>query len=355
MTTVDQALDAKTQFGASAAQGVNTLSNWQTVHFVLYKKIVLPLDGSVFWANTQMLRRQSIYNQMRYNAAIYNESLNDEIGQTTFDAEGSLHYATRNEETEDSTFSTNAVVFTALEPITDLNKVGPNELWIATFKGGLAPGGEIKFAFSERGSFYQQANLWHYRGNAVFSTMASQLIDEPHQLPVQPIVSNSLPGWLAINSYAPAYPVPLPFPYLPIYPAFLSPLNQKPPYATIEVEPSTEGVASIPLLSPNLSQQQLAFDDVRVTMYGANNDAALTWMKAMIQYSLDANVFGLCSIPVIRDEHKPQVELTTLAQKKSITCRVSYLQSTMRDVARQLIEEAIVTFIPGNNCRQQES
>jgi hypothetical protein len=107
-------------------------------------------------------------------------------------------------------------------------------------------------------------------------------------------------------------------------------------------EEDTDVVAAFPTLGPTASHQQLARDRVRVTLYGLNNAAALTFQDAAIAYGSDTEVFGITNMPTVRDVKETQAELLTLAMKKRITFEVSYLQSTMRDVARQLITSCLV-------------
>ena len=48
----------------------------------------------------------------------------------------------------------------------------------------------------------------------------------------------------------------------------------------------------------------------------------------------------------MRDEKMTQSELGILAQKKTITFEVSYYQTTVNNIARQLIEKAFISVTP---------
>ena len=48
----------------------------------------------------------------------------------------------------------------------------------------------------------------------------------------------------------------------------------------------------------------------------------------------------------MRDQKREQAELGILAMKKTINFKVSYLQQSMPDVARVLIEKATATMLP---------
>jgi hypothetical protein len=50
------------------------------------------------------------------------------------------------------------------------------------------------------------------------------------------------------------------------------------------------------------------------------------------------------NIPVVQDEKRTQAELATIAMKKTIVFEVSYHQSRINDVARQLLLNVIPNF-----------
>ena len=55
MASVEETLNAKTQLGSGLADGVNTISGNETIIFTLYVKLILPLDGYVYWVNASLL------------------------------------------------------------------------------------------------------------------------------------------------------------------------------------------------------------------------------------------------------------------------------------------------------------
>jgi hypothetical protein len=185
--------------------------------------------------------------------------------------------------------------------------------------------------------------------------MATQVIDDPNQLLNYPlIVSNSLPSWLALNYYSPPWHVPVPMPNLRFYPSFLVPESIHPPYAAVHIEPAgTEVWQTMPTLGPLTQQNELARDRVSLTLYGCNNDVAQSVLYAILQYSYDTEVFGILNIPAVRDEKEGQVELHALAQKKRIAFEVSYNQSDIRNIARQLITSCIPTVSVGDQIISQ--
>jgi hypothetical protein len=312
MPSIQESLNSQSQLQDTLAAGVNTLSLNQTVFFTQYIQTVLPADGYVFYINT---------------------------GSTT-EVQGSLHYATDQQQNEDETIDINRVVFTALSQIDSFNQAAPTDLFIGTFEG-------IQFAFSARGSFYQQANVYHYVGNAVYPALASQLIDSAADLPTEPIVSNSLPIWLAQTTVGTET--------VPVYPSYLVPANVVPPYVTAHVEPDMTEAPSFPIItwttanpvpdsgaSPlyDLPSSQLALDRVRLTMYGFTNQQAIQYYVSLIEYSRNTGDFGFRNTPAIKDHKRTQPELGVIAMKKTLDIEAWYYQGTSDAIARRLILQA---------------
>ena len=83
-----------------------------------------------------------------------------------------------------------------------------------------------------------------------------------------------------------------------------------------------------------------------MTFYGCNQRAAADFLDFVLQYSEDTSNIGMMNIPVIKDEKFKQVGLNNLAQKKTIDFEVAYQQSTLRNVARQMIAKVVVGYSP---------
>jgi hypothetical protein len=314
MVTVNEAANnAKGQLAAELAAGVNFLSESTQIQFLLYKKLILPLDGYVFWVRANLAPPVPVEPDLVMIA-------------------GSLHYSTEIGQEEDATIAYNTVVFTALNPIDLFQDMNPQYIYLATYQG-------IRFAFSSHGKYYQQAGLWHYLGVAVTSITDIQIIDDLSQLPGEQIVSNSLPIWLAMSTYVPPYPG-FRCPFI-MYPSFLVPQNEAPPYASVHIE-DTQALGSVALLGPHLESSQLVCEKVKVIIYGADNCDIITFLNFVIQYSSDYSYIGLMNMPIVRDEKREQSELQVIAQKKSIEFKVSYLQNCVRDIARQHITKCLV-------------
>jgi hypothetical protein len=306
--------------------GVDNISYSQDITFNLYVRKVLPLDGYVFWINAALLTLDPTWPALQIKA------------------QGSLHYRTETHQEEESTVAVNEVVFTSEQEVQNLNNIDPQLVYIASFR-------EIRFAFSTRRPFFQQASLWHYVGNAIYSTMQSQIIDDLTLLPLDTdlIVSNSLPAWLAINTRTVPW---LPFwelPRLTLFPSFLNPDNLPPVYGAVHIQPDeTEAAQSVAYLDSRYNRWQLARDKVRITLYGCDNQLVSDFLDMVIDYMGTEAPMGLMNMPIIQDGKKIQPELFMIAQEKCIEFNVSYNQQAMRDMARQLILKALVTYIPQN-------
>ena len=318
---------AKSQFAAAADAGVETLALDQVIRFDLYNRVVLSQDGMVFWV----------------------KATPTVAGVTQVDAMGSLHFSTVNSQDEDANISVNTVVFTSETEVNDLNGIGETQMWIATYSGSANRNTPMKIGFFQIGQFYEQAQLWHYRGNALYPDQQTQIIDNPAQIPSTLIVSNSLPIWLYLSQYQPSFPTygfGNPF---ALYPSFLVPSNLNPaitPYGAVHIPPeSTEVLQSAPIIDSNSSHFQLTKDQVRITLYGGTNKQALDFVDCINQYSVDYDTIGIMNMPVIRDQKRTQSEFTILGMKKLIVFDVSYYQSNVVAVARKLITKATETFI----------
>jgi len=336
MATLSEAMGKqKSPLASTLIAGVDALSQDQTITFVQYIRQVLPLDGYVFWIRSDLLSGSALIN-----AGVMNSSMPNQSGSVTLNvAPGSIHYITDMHQEESITLGVNKIIFTSEVEITDLNIINPNVLWLATV-------GNVRFSFSARGSFYREANLYHYTGTAVYPDLELQIIDNINDFNQTDIIcSNSLPYWLLMNTYNPPYAGPFMSPGVTLYPSFLSPANLAPPYATVHIPPeSTMSVGTGPIYTDTSSQSQLTQESVVVTLYGTRNVEAQTFLAYVGQFSVDTGVFGIMNKPVVRDEKRTQTELLALSQKKTIAFQINYYQTAARDIARQLILQAVPTY-----------
>jgi hypothetical protein len=247
---------------------------------------------------------------------------------------GSFHYASSSEQREDATVDVNDIVFTSLEEIQPFNQVGPHHLYIGTYQ-------ELKFAFSSRARLYEQADLYHYQGKALYTTKVTQVIDDPSQFNPTQYPSDSTPIWISLSSYVPPYPTfNCPF---PLYPSYLVDDNLTPPFGSVHIE-ETQALAMVPYMGSNSATAHLCRDRVKIHLYGLDNEAASDFLLCVESYSRDWMTLGLASSPSIHDVKDPQSELKIIAKRKEIEFNVNYLQSVARDIARQFILHARVQF-----------
>jgi hypothetical protein len=331
--SIAESYESQGPLNAPLQQGLETISQDQEILFTQYVKLILPLDGYVFWVRSDLVGAAALCN-------CYNCS-NQQVTPTTpyvnptqavlgppgpyLKVQGSLHYSTSVRQSEDETMAVNSVIFTAQSEVNDFNLIGPTVMYIGTFEGR-------RFAFSKRDAWYKQAGLYHYQGDAVYPALASQLVDDVSAFDTtNVIVSNSLPIWLALNQF------------MPMYPSFLVEENIPPPYASVHIPPdSTTAVAARPAWGHTGTHSQLVKEKVKITVYGLRNFSALDFQDYVFQNSLDnPTVWGLMNMPVMQDEKRIQSELTVIAQKKSFEMEVNYYQIRVRDIARQLIQGAV--------------
>jgi hypothetical protein len=320
MPSIADSLESQSPLQGPLDAGLDTLSGSQTVVFTQYVKLVLPLDGYVFWVRSDLVSavmRCTCYQYMPVDPLAGPQAPPAPV----IEVKGSLHYSTDVKQDEDQTMALNRVIFTSQTEVNDFNGIGPCVMYIGEFEGQ-------KFAFNSRASFYKQAGLWHYSGDALYPALASQIVDDLDNLDTSNvIVSNSLPIWLTLNAF------------MPMYPSYLVQENLEPPYASVHIDPaSTTAIGAAPLISATGSHSQLVSERVKITLYGLRNFSALDFQDYVFQYSLDnPDLFGIMDMPVMRDEKRTQSELTIIAQKKTFELKINYYQLRAREIGRQLI------------------
>jgi len=298
--------------------GIADISQQTTVGFAIYQKVVLPLDGFVFWVRTG-----------------------------AFEQSGAIHFMIERDQDETETRARNTIVFTATEQIQEFNSADTQTLIVGQIAGR-------RYAFGRHGWLFPQAGVWHYQGVGLPASTDSQLVDDPTQIDTSElIVSNSLPAWLTLVSYDPVW-VSWPIernPHITLYPSFLVPDNLSGPYGSVHIEPSRiEALQDTAMwTTPTFDHFQLTRESVRVTLYGCNNSQAADFLDLVEQYSLDTDSFGILNMPTIRDGKKPWPEGMVLAQMKVIDFEVSYIQTRINEVARQLITSAFATVLTDEN------
>ncbi len=316
------------QVPATLITGQNVISRNQEIIFTKYVKLVLPLDGFVFWVKADLLSNSALVGAAQVGQFYPGQSPSVELSANQVTVAGSLHYSIDQEQDETATYALNHIIFNSQSEIQDLNSVNSQTMYLGGFNGQ-------RFAFSNLATFYQQAGIWHYRGDAVYPIMESQIIDSLGGFQgAQLVVSNSLPIWLTLNRY------------MPMFPSFLIPDNQVPPFAAVHIgDDDTRALAALPSLTWDESHYQLVADHVKVTIYGLRNDAVMDFFDYVLAYiGYDGVPMGLMAVTPPRDAKRIQSEIGVLAMKKVIEFDVSYYQQRVRDLARQFILSCIPTF-----------
>lgn len=311
MPSLDEiAENTGTQLASVLQAAVETISSGQEITFRLYVRQVLPLDGFVYWVNAAIvdpaeLERLGISNPLMVTIR------------------GSLHRQVVTEQTETHSRDINNIIFTPVDKADDFNTESPGAIYLGEYEG-------TQFAFSRMESRYTQAGIYHYRGMAILPTMRSQIIDSPDDISDEQIISDSTPIWLSLKAFA------------TVYPSFLVPANLKPPYIAADVR-STTPLQMAPLMVDGMRSQHVQ-DEVRITLYGFNNQSALNFVDYVVTTALEEESFGVTNIPVVSDAKSSQVEINALAKKKTVNFTVNYYQSTTLEISRQLIKEVIFNY-----------
>src|ERR1700685_1091372 len=290
MVGVDEIDLSKTPMGSDLAEGIKTLALNQKIIFKLYGRVVLPADGWIFWVRADLLAQKPFAQSGLVTAQQLSD---DDMEAGQLKAVGSLHYTAEIRQEEAENYAANRVIFTSTEEIQEFNDIAPGVLWIGEFEG-------LRFAFSSLNMRYKQAGLWHYTGFAVYPDMVPEIIDSPLQFSAAQVVSNSLPIWLRIPSYNPPWAFWTPAPIL--FPSFLQPLNERPPFGSVHIVPEgTQALASAPSIDRATSTHtQLCTDHVRVTLWGTRNTSALDFIDAVYRFSADTGLIGIMNIPTVQ-------------------------------------------------------
>jgi hypothetical protein len=159
--------------------------------------------------------------------------------------------------------------------------------------------------------------------------MRTQILQSAQDLPASPVVSNSLPIWIALNDYA------------PVFPSFLVPENLTPPYIVCDIQ-EKDTFALQPIAWHTGEQTyQLMQDRVRLIIYGLVNRDIQNFVQYIIQKSM-GGTFGIMQSGItVKDGKRIQSEMNVLAQQKFIELDVSYNQSAVYDMAVQYINSVL--------------
>lgn len=283
--------------------GIKVLSKNQQTTFTKYVQVILPLDGWVFWVKAESMTGQ----EPPFAKSVI----------------GSLHQIIDQQQNEDETIAVTTLIFTTSIEIDVLKEIENTVMWIGEYNNS-------KFSFNKQASFYQEAGLYHYTGDAVYPALADALVNDYNNLNLNDVVvSSSLPAWLTLNQIA------------DIYPSFLVPTNIEPPYITVHID-RQQAITGAQKFNEFEDSAQLMSERVKLTLYGLRHDQAMDFLKYVQTYADDSGAFGYCCMPAIQDDKRPQSEINALSIKKTIEYTINYTQSRIREEAARFIESVFV-------------
>ncbi|MXV43464.1 hypothetical protein GS501_00010 [Saccharibacter sp. 17.LH.SD] len=314
MPSLSELAGSNTPLANALEAGLKDISYDQSVPFRKYKRVVLPLDGFIFWVACSAQQ----------------------------DVKGSLHARTESTQNEWASYDQSGIVFTTkkeLDPFheetTELDTV-----WVGTWQG-------IKFAIGARSQRYEQAGLQHYLGDTIPPTFCRQFIETEAELEgISPIVSNSLPFFLAMATESPAPLAWCAWPRgVPVFPSFSVPDNQNAPYVSAHHESESTTALSMGTRSPNGTTDTLTRERVRLRLVGLTNEEASNVLNFVTHWALlNWDKLGVLNTPILRDDKRPLAPINTLGMLKTIDFDVMYSQHAARSVAFQTIQSAKLTL-----------
>lgn len=327
MSFLSEQQQSSTPLNDALVAGLDNIRYGQTLTFSPYVRVTLPLDGFVFWVSYGLVSADILAS-----LGLPAEAPSD------LQVNCSVHMSTETEQNEDESLDLSRIIITSESEVRPFHDTDVNLLWLSSFSG-------VRFSIGSRTGYYEQANLHHYKGSTIYPVMMSQIIDSADQLQLDNVIlSNSTPLWLSIVNDLAKYPWAPGFDFK-LYPRYLLPDNQVPPYGVVmPVEGSQKALSAGPIFSDTMSRDAYVRESVDIILYGCNNKAAADFLDTMLLIALNKPYFGINNSPVIADESRPQSEINVLAQKKRISFEVNYYQSQARDMAVRLITQCVPTF-----------
>lgn len=329
MVGISEAFKSGTPLASALADGLKDISYNATVRFSPYVRLVMPLDGYVFWVNASLLGAKKL---KQFN--LCSSSVGD------VDVACAIHASTDTLQNDDESLDMSTLVITTREEVRPFHDAVGDVLWMGNFEG-------IRFAINTQSNYYAQAGLHHYIGATIYPAMMTQFIDTLDDLDAKRLIaSNSLPIWIAMFAERSKF-VWLPQPAMPFFPAFLVTDNLTPPYAIIDVKDGeSEAMQGGALLSSTMSRSLLVSDRVEIITYGAGNDDIMDLVDFVTgaAQGTDLVPMGVMNTPVVTDVKRTQAEANILGQKKSVTFQVDYYQASTRAMAERYILSCIPAF-----------
>jgi len=286
-------------------EGYQQLSGNQKITFTRYVSKILPIDGWHFWVKAELLDGET-------------EPFNKVVS-------GTLHQSVNQTQEATKSNAITSIILTVNQPIDLLKEVNQESMWLGEYDGS-------KFSFNIQNAFYDNANQFHYAGDAVYIENSDAFIDDINDLNLDDtVITNCIPLFIALNDQ------------VQIYPAFLNPTNLKPPYATIEVKQTT-GVAAGITFNEFDDSKLMQWDKVELSIFGLRKKQLSDFLKYLTTKQLETEAFGIYWLPSIQNENIPQSEVNILTNKKVLSFDVNYVIEDIRNAATAFIENIFVDF-----------
>lgn len=310
---------------------VQRLSGGATIRFTPYLRIVMPVDAFPFWVKGSLVSAHADLRKVWHGTG--------HPPRNSVDVAGSLHIRTAAEQDEVSSLDRSTIVFTTETEVRQFHNANFDTMWVGDFEG-------VKFALTERSSFYKQSGQLHYIGENIFPTMQTQLVDDLSGFDLSGrVISNSLPFWLeACRTDLPWLPGLRPT--CPVFPSMIVPDNHPPPYVVIHVDDgAAESWQGARLYDSTMSSSNYVRETVRMTTIGLSNRQAEDLVTHIMSWSLiSPDGMGVCRNPVIQDAKEVQPALNALSMRKTIEWDVNYCQTAARDIAQKYILSVIPDY-----------
>jgi hypothetical protein len=324
MTFLSESQTKQTALAGALSAGLDNIRYGQEIAFTPYIRLVLPIDGFVFWVRYDQVGAETLKD-----AGLLDE------GAQPITVDCDIHMATSTDQSEDENIDVSNVVVTTKQEVRPFHDAIVTVMWLAESEG-------VRFAINSRKSFSQQANVFHYVGKTIYPAMMTQIIDDASQFNLRELVlSNSTALWLFIASDI-HRAVWLPGFTFPLFPKYLIPDNLDPPYGVVSpLEGTIRGINLAPTYSLTFSRDHFVEEEVDIILYGCPHRIAADFVDSVLGYTLAETTFGIQNTPTIKDEPRQQTELSVLAQKKRINFKINFHQRVLRDMAIRLITKCV--------------
>lgn len=298
--------------------GIDFLKENNKFIFITYSKAILPYDGFIFW-----IKRK----------------------EETVIVKSIEHTAEEMLQEGDTFRSESTLILTSEEPLFDFSQNDLETIKVIVCNNN-------RYVIRKSGENTGESGIFHYMARIIEKPLESILLDSEDDFRSRKIqLSSSIPLFILLASGV--------FDLVPVhydlYPAWLVPFNKKPPYITVEIIKTTALASGSQTVIHHEKEYllKLVQEEVKFVLYGFDNDAAFIFLKQLEKWSTIYNYIGFMNMPCIEDEVHNQVELGSVAQKKSIELVISYYQSAelLDELKEKMISTVLMEFNYNNEVK----